>query len=163
MIVAAVLGGLLFAASSVPFAEVQANDHLIVPHKRIGVAALGMTPAELIKMLGQPASIWPGKAYTYNWSEISATIVKDGSYATQICTTSPAYATAEGVHPGSANVEVTALMGLPRYSRLYEAWWRQAYTNLYWPGLTVSIHVKGFDTNNQVWRVCVTHSAAIPE
>jgi hypothetical protein len=162
MITAAVLGGLLFAASSFPFAKVQVNDHLIVPRERIGAAALDMTPAELIGMLGQPTSIWPGNPYTYNWAGISATIVKDSSYAVQICTTGPAYATAEGVHPGSTNVEVAALMGRPRYSRLFEAWWRLAYTNLYWPGLTVSIHVKGFETNNQVWRVCVNHSAAIP-
>jgi hypothetical protein len=157
------LAGLVLAISSLPLAEAQANDNLIVPRERIGVAALDKTPAELIAMLGKPTSILPGTVFTYNWSGLSATIVKDGLYATQICTTSPIYATTEGVRPGSTNVEVAALLGPPRYSRTFHAWWRLFYTDLYWPGLTVSIHVKGFETDNQVWRICVTHSAAIPE
>jgi len=139
------------------------NDHRIVPRERIGAAALDKTTAELIDALGEPTSVWPGSVYTYNWRDVSATVTKDGWYATQICTSSQAYGTDQGVHPGSSSAAVDALMGQPRYSRLFRGWWRQSYTNLYWPGLMVSIHLKGFDTDNQVWRICVNHSAAIPQ
>jgi hypothetical protein len=139
------------------------NDHLIVPRERIGVVALDATVAELIGKLGKPDSIWPGSVKFYNWDGLSATVTKDGAYATQICTTSPLYATAQGVHPGSSDRSVTDLLGPPRFARVFSAWWTQSYTDLYWPGLTVSIHLKGFAANNQVWKICVNHSAAIPE
>jgi hypothetical protein len=145
-------------------AQAQAqNDYLIVPQERIGPVALGDSAAELIGVLGQAGSIWPGSVNTYNWQGLSATVLKDGSYTTQICTTSSAYATAQGVHPGSTDRSVTDLLGPPRYARVFTAWWRLAYSDLYWPGLTVSIHLKGFEANNQVWRICVNRSAAIPE
>jgi hypothetical protein len=139
------------------------DDHLIVPRQRIGAVALDESAAELIGKLGAPGSVWPGSVKTYNWDSLSATVTKDGAYATQICTTSPVYATAEGVHPGSTRQSVTDLLGPPRYARVFTAWWTLSYTNLYWPGLTVSIHLKGFEADNQVWKICVNHSAALPE
>jgi len=167
LIAAASLAGLAWSGpvgSGVAPAQAQAqNDRRIVARERIGAAALGKTTAELIDALGEPTSVWPGSVYTYNWRDVSATVTKDGWYATQICTSSPAYGTDQGVHPGSSSAAVDALMGQPRYSRLFKGWWRQSYTNLYWPGLMVSIHLKGFDTDNQVWRICVNHSAAIPQ
>ena len=162
---AAILAGFAWplcgGAGSLVQAQAQ-NDHLIVPRERIGGAALGKTTAELIDVLGAPVSVWPGSVYTYNWRDVSATVTKDGWYATQICTSNPAYATGQGVHTGSSSAAVDNLMGQPRYSRIFRGWWRQSYTNLYWPGLLVSIHLKGFDTDNQVWKICVNHSAAIP-
>jgi hypothetical protein len=139
------------------------NDHLIVPRQRIGAVALDETAAELIGKLGEPDSVWPGSVKFYNWDGLSATVTKDGSYATQICATSPLYAAAQGVHPGSTDRSVTDLLGPPRYARVFTAWWALSYTDLYWPGLTVSIHLKGFEANNQVWKICVNHSAAIPD
>jgi hypothetical protein len=92
----------------------------------------------------------------YVWNdEISATVTEDSSYVTQICTFIPAYTTAQGVHPGSTDASVAAILGQPRNSRVHSAWYGVSYTNLYWPGLMISIHLKGFDTNHQVWEACV--------
>ncbi len=149
VLVAAVLSSGAAAQVAAP------NDHLIVPWKRIGPAALGMTVAELVGVMGEPVSKWPGIVDVYNWHDVSVTVTKDSSWPTQICTLNPAYATAEGVHPGSTDESVDALLGRPKYSRIYRGWWRFTYTNLYWPGLMVSVHLKGFATNHLVWKICV--------
>ncbi len=148
LLVAAVL--LQTAAAEVP----AQNDHLIVPWKRIGPVVLGMTTDELIGAMGPPVSKWPGIVDVYNWHDGSATVTKDGLSATQVCTLNSAYAAAEGVHPGSTDDSVTALLGQPKYSRVFRRCWR---TNLYWPGLMVSVHLKGFATNHLVWKICVNH------
>lgn len=151
---------LLAAAALSPAAQAEipvSNDHLIVPWKRIGPVALGMTTGELIRVMGEPVSKWPGVVDVYNWHDVSATVTKDGLWATQICTLNPAYATAEGVHPGSTDDALTALLGRPKYSRMFHGWWRFTYTNLYWPGLMVSVHLRGFATNHAVWKICVNH------
>lgn len=151
---------LLAAAALSPAAQAEipvSNDHLIVPWKRIGPVALGMTTGELIRVMGEPVSKWPGVVDVYNWHDVSATVTKDGLWATQICTLNPAYATAEGVHPGSTDDALTALLGRPKYSRMFHGWWRFTYTNLYWPGLMVSVHLRGFATNRAVWKICVNH------
>jgi hypothetical protein len=140
------------------------NDHLIVPWERIGPVALGMTAAELIHILGHPTNEGLGPldlaVDVYNWKDnFSVTVKKGGSYATQICVLNPAYSTVQGVHPGSTDVSVLALLGEPQNSKVSTAWWKLSYTNLYWPGLMVSIHLKGFDTNHQVWEICVNHFA----
>ncbi len=133
------------------------NDHLIVPWKRIGPIEVGMTVADMTEAMGEPVSKWPGRVDTYNWRDVSATIPKDSSWATQICTLDPAYATAEGVHPGSTDDSVEALLGKAKYTRIFRGWWRFTYTNLYWPGLMVSVHLKGFANNHAVWKICVNH------
>ncbi len=151
---------LLAAAALSPAAQAEipvSNDHLIVPWKRIGPVALGMTTGELIRVMGEPVSKWPGVVDVYNWHDVSATVTKDGLWATQICTLNPAYATAEGVHPGSTDDALTALLGRPKYSRMFHGWWRFTYTNLYWPRLMVSVHLRGFATNHAVWKICVNH------
>jgi hypothetical protein len=147
-------------------AQAQAqNDHLIVPWERIGPIALGMTAPELIRIMGEPTSRKHGPldrgVDVYNWKDsLSATVTKDSLYVTQICTLSQAYATAQGVHPGSTDLSVSALLGQPQNSKVHSAWWGPSYTNLYWPGLMISIHLKGFDdTNHLVWEVCVNHFA----
>jgi hypothetical protein len=158
---------LLVATTLSAHAQAQAptqNDHLIVPWERIGPLALGMTVPELISIMGEPTSTSRGPldrgVDVYTWkNDLSATFTKHGLYVTQICTFSPAYATAEGVHPGSTDLSVTALMGEPQNSRVFSAWWGLSYTNLYWPGLMLSIHLKGFDTNHVVWKVCVNRFA----
>ena len=173
VVAAFVLSGLAWAlltaaGSQLAQAQVQAqaqtpNDYLIVPRHRIGAVPLGASAAELTAALGEPQSIWPGDVHIYNWDGLSATVTKNGAYTTQICTTSPSYGTAQGLHPGSTDQAVTDLMGPPRYARVFTAWWRMSYTDLYWPGLTVSVHLKGFESNNRVWKICVNQSAAIPE
>jgi hypothetical protein len=54
------------------------NDHLIVPWKRIGPVALDMSVAEMIDVMVEPASKWPGVVDVYNWHDVSATVTKDG-------------------------------------------------------------------------------------
>ncbi len=146
-------------------AEVLAhNDHLIVPWKRIGPLALGMTADELVRIMGAPTGTNCGAldrgVDVYTWkNDLSATFTKGGLYVTQVCAFSPAYATAQGVRPGSTDLSVAAAMGQPQNSRVFSAWWGLSYTNLYWPGLMVSIHLKGYDPNHVVWKVCVNQFA----
>jgi hypothetical protein len=137
-----------------------ATDYLIVPWKRLGPIELGMTAAELLRIMGDPTSTKHGPldrgVDVYNWKDgLSATITKDGLYVTQICSFNPNYATAQGVHVGSTDLSVVALLGKPRNSRVHSAWWGPSYTDLYWPGLMLSVHLRGFDINHSVWKVCV--------
>lgn len=139
------------------------NDHLIVPWVRIGPMTLGMTAAELVQIRGQPFNKRPGEVEVYNWHDLTATVTKDGLWTTEICTFSPTDITAEGVHVGSTDLSVTTLLGPPRYSRVFTAWWGPSYANLYWPGLMISAHLKGYEVNHSVWKICVNHFAAIAE
>jgi hypothetical protein len=143
------------------------NDHLIVPWVRIGPIQLGMTAADLIRIMGEPTQRLrgpPGGISVYSWkNDLSVYIKMDGSYVTQICALDPAYATANGVHPGATDLSVTALLGQPKSSRVYRGWWKLSYTNLFWPGLMVSIPLAGFEKNNWVRMVCVNHNDAISD
>lgn len=134
---------------------------MIVPWKRIGPIALGMNAAQLVQAMGNPRSITPGTVEVYNWDDLSATITKDKLWVTQICTFSPDYTTAEGIHVGSMDSSVVALLEPPRYSRTFNGFWRFKYTDMYWPGMMISVHLKGYAVNHVVWRICVNHSAAI--
>ena len=146
------------------FARAQTqNDHLIVPWQRIGPMSVGMSAADLIHSMGPPASRQPGEVLTYKWHDVSATVTEDGLWATQICTFDPADVTVEGVHVGSTDLSVTKLLGKPRYSRVSTAWWGPSFANLYWPGLMISAHLKGFEVNHAVWKICVNQFAALAE
>jgi hypothetical protein len=152
---------LLFALALTHSAQAQVpvqNDHLIVPSKRIGPTALGMATDELIRVMGEPKSKRLGLVDVYGWGDdLSATVTKDGLWTSQLCTFSSAYATAEGVHPGSTDDSVMALLEQPKSSREFNGWWRYSYSNLYWPGLMISVHLKGYATNHAVWKICVNH------
>jgi hypothetical protein len=143
------------------------NDHLIVPWERIGPIELGMTAADLTRTKGEPTQTSRGPTggiSVYTWkNDLSVYIKSDGSYVTQICALDPVYATALGAHPGMPDVSVTALLGQPKSSRVYRGWWRLSYTNLFWPGLMVSIPLTGFEKNNLARAVCVNHNDAIFE
>jgi hypothetical protein len=146
------------------FARAQTlNDHLIVPWQRIGPMRLGMSTADLIQSMGPPVSRQPGEVVTYKWHDVSATVTEDGLWATQICTFDPADVTVEGLHVGSTDLSVSGLLGKPRYSRVSTAWWGPSFANLYWPGLMISAHLKGFEVNHAVWKICVNHFDALAE
>jgi hypothetical protein len=158
----------LAAAATLPLgerADAQAqNDHRIVPWERVGPVELGMSAAELFGVMGRPSFTTRGAldrgVDVYTWKDnLAVTIKKDGSYVTQICALNPAYATAEGVHPGATDQSVAALLGQPESSKVHKAWWRQSYTDLYWRGLMISIPLTGFDTNHLVRIVCVNKSS----
>jgi hypothetical protein len=156
----AVLLALLVVLSFCRQARAQ-NDHLIVPWERIGPIALGMSAADLNRILGEPTQTLRGPFVSvYNWkNNLSVFIKTDGSYVTQICALNPSYATAQGVHPGSTDLAVTALLGPPQNARLHTRWSLLSYTDLFWPGLMVSVPLTGFDTNHSVRTVCVNHNA----
>ena len=82
-----------------------ANDHLIVPWVRIGPIALGMSGDDVMRIMGEPTKTMggpPDGVNLYLWKDdLSVTVKKNGSYVTQICALSPAYATAQGVRPGT--------------------------------------------------------------
>lgn len=151
---------LLALCSSGPSARAD-NDHLIVPWQRIGPVTLGMNAAALIDTLGKPTQTMRGPFVSvYVWNNSLAVYIKtDGSYVTQICALTAAYATAEGVRPGVADHAVTDLLGPPQNSRVYSRWSLLSYTDLFWPGLMVSVPLKGFDNNHAVREVCVNHNA----
>jgi hypothetical protein len=155
---------LLVVAVRSPIAQAQAlNDHLIVPRQRIGPMTLGMSAIELAQTMGRPVSRRPGEVDLYSWRDLTATVTKNGLWTTQICTFSSAYETAQGLHVGSTDLSVVAALGKPNYSRVFTAWWGPSYSNLYWPGLMISVHLKGYDNNHSVWKICVNHFAAIAE
>jgi hypothetical protein len=153
---------LLVAAAFLLPVKVQAeNDHLIVPWRRIGPVSLGMTAADVVRILGEPTQKNGGPVVTvYHWQdELSVTVKTDSSYVTQICAISPDYATARGLRPGLPDTAVTQLMGEPQNSRLYRGWWKMSYTNLFWGGLMVSIPLTGFNTSHLIRSICVNYSA----
>lgn len=146
------------------FAQAQTqNDHLIVPWQRIGPMSVGMSTADLIHSMGPPTSRQPGEVVTYKWPDVSATVTEDGLWATQICTFNPTDVTVEGLHVGSTDLSVAQLLGKPRYSRLSTAWWGPSFANLYWPGLMISAHLKGYEVNHAVWKICVNQFAGQAE
>lgn len=155
---------LVFITAHSPVARAQSlNDHLIVPWQRIGPMSLGMSATELAQMMGSPSSWRPGEVELYSWRDLTATVTKNGLWATQICTFNPTYMTAQGLHVGSTDLSIVAALGKPNYSRVFSAWWGPSYSNLYWPGLMMSVHLKGYDNNHSVWKICVNHFAAIAE
>jgi len=153
---------LLAAATLLLPAKVQAdNDHLIVPWRRIGPISLGMSAADVIRILGEPTQKNSGPVVTvYHWQdELSVTVKSDTAYVTQICAVSPDYATVQGLRPGLPETAVTQLMGEPQNSRLYRGWWKLSYTNLSWGGLVVSIPQTGFNANHSIRSICVNYNA----
>jgi hypothetical protein len=140
-----------------------ANDHLIVPWLRIGPIALGMSGDDVMRIMGEPTKTMggpPDGVNLYLWKDdLSVTVKKNGSYVTQICALSPAYATAQGVRPGLPEHAVTDLLGQPQNSRVRNAWWRFSYTDLFWGGLMITIPLTGYETNHSVRAVCVNHRA----
>ena len=162
-IVAFTVAGLLICPQMLCPPAWAENDYLIVPWERIGPITLGMSADDLLRLMGDPTHTMGGPPHTFNtlyWhDELSATINKDGAYVTQVCALSPAHATRQGVHPGSSEAAVEALLGEPQSSRVYTAFWKLSYTNLSWGGLTISIPLTGFAANHLVRTVCVNHNA----
>jgi hypothetical protein len=156
-----VLSLLVAAALLLPVKVRAENDHLIVPWRRIGPVSLGMTAADVVRIMGEPTQKNGGPVVTvYHWQdELSVTVKTDSSYVTQICAISPDYATARGLRPGLPDTAVTQIMGEPQYSRVYRGWWKMSYTNLFWGGLMVSIPLTGFNTSHSIRSICVNYIA----
>ena len=156
-----VLSLLAAAALLLPVTVRAENDHLIVPWRRIGPISLGMTAADVIRILGEPTQKNGGPVVTvYHWqNELSVTVRTDTLSVTQVCAVSPDYATAKGLRPGLSEDAVAQLMGEPQNSRLYRGWWKMSYSNLSWGGLLISIPQTGFNTNHSIRSICVNYNA----
>jgi hypothetical protein len=90
----------------------QSNDNLIVPGQRIGQAYIGMTLAQLYKVLGKPSrTLNMGEdIYYYNDSLMAETNCQT---VWGVITTSKNSRTERGLSVGAQDLEVRALMGNP--------------------------------------------------
>jgi outer membrane protein assembly factor BamE (lipoprotein component of BamABCDE complex) len=90
----------------------QANDNLIVPGKRIGQAYIGMTLAELYKVLGRPSrTLNMGENIYYYYDSLMAET--NGQTVWGLIATSKNFRTENGLKVGAQDLEVRALMGSP--------------------------------------------------
>lgn len=89
------------------------DDNLIVPDRRIGEIYLNMPVADLLRVMGAPLRTQPiagSTATTYSFDGIHVTA---DSRVYWIVATSDKFRTAEGVGPGSEQIEVRARHGKP--------------------------------------------------
>jgi hypothetical protein len=90
------------------------DDSLIVPDRRIGEVYLRMPVEDLLRVMGAPVKTQPiadTTATTYSFDGIHVTA---DSRVYWIVVTSEQYRTAEGVGPGSEQIEVRAKHGKPK-------------------------------------------------
>jgi hypothetical protein len=94
------------------------NDNLIVPGVRIGPVSLGMSDADLYKMLGDPTQTMTegvdmGRAIQYVFPKLSIVVSKATHRVTQVTTLDPGYSTADGIKVGSSGLAVSTKLGIP--------------------------------------------------
>ena len=97
-------------ASVVSGAAQAQNDNLIVPGVRVGPVTLGMTDADLYKMLGEPAQTMVtsnGARIHYVYSSLNVGVDRDSHIVVAVETHDPAYATAGGIKFGSSSLALT--------------------------------------------------------
>jgi hypothetical protein len=98
------------------------NDHLIVPDRRIGPIALGMSDKELFKVFVPVGATTLGKWTVYDYGEYRIFVNKatrrvDAIWLHQFDDDAHPYHTAEGVKLGSSLQEVMAAFGPPEEVR----------------------------------------------
>lgn len=103
------------ACASAPSAKrmLSQDDNLIVPERRVGEVYLRMPVADLLRVMGAPLRTQPipdSTATTYSFEGMHVTA---DSRVYWIVATSEKYRTAEGVGPGSEQIEVRARHGKP--------------------------------------------------
>jgi hypothetical protein len=82
-------------------------DHAIAMGHRIGPVSIGMTEADLLKYLGPPKTSTPypnGRFTQYIWGELTVGVT-DG-VVSAVTTTDPSYATPQGIHSDSTEIEL---------------------------------------------------------
>ena len=72
---------LVAVALVLPLSARAENDHLIVPRRRIGPVSLGMTAADVMRILGEPTQTNSNPVVTvYHWhDDLSVTVKTDTS------------------------------------------------------------------------------------
>jgi hypothetical protein len=94
------------------------NDNLIVPGVRIGPVRIGMTDADLYKILGDPTqTLTTGSVdggITYFWgNSLVVHVDKDTHRVVQVTTNNPKYSTADGIKVGSSGLAISTKLGIP--------------------------------------------------
>jgi hypothetical protein len=98
------------------------NDHLIVPDRRIGPIALGMSDKDLFKAFVPPGITTLGRWTVYDYGEFRIFVNKgthkvEAIWLHQFDDDSDPYHTAEGVKLGSSLQDVMAAFGPPEVVR----------------------------------------------
>lgn len=90
-------------------------DKLIVPGERIGPIVLGMSQADVLKILGEPLQsiIHTDGHSSYEYKDFWVYISSD-SRVYRVTTNSPEYTTADGIRVGMTEPEVRAKWGKPK-------------------------------------------------
>jgi hypothetical protein len=94
------------------------NDHLIVPNKRIGPVALGMSDKDLFKLFIPQGTATLGKWTVYDYGEFRIFVDKgthkvDAIWLHQFDRDAYSYHTAEGLKLGSSMQDILAALGPP--------------------------------------------------
>ena len=111
----AIFASAIFLLAATEMAQAQ-NDTLIVPGVRMGPVHLGITDAELYRLLGDPQSTQVNGDISRNYIFPNFTVSVSASThkVIQVTTTDPSFATADGVKVGSSGLAVAAKLGAPR-------------------------------------------------
>ncbi|HSN18353.1 MAG TPA: hypothetical protein VLV87_09080 [Gammaproteobacteria bacterium] len=100
-----------------PPKQLPPDDSLIVPGKRIGPVAIGMTSKQVLEAKGSPhASVRFKDAALYNYgdkSDYGVLVDDDTQQVWRVQTTSDSYDTEEGIHVGQTELEMQASLGKP--------------------------------------------------
>src|ERR1700730_6859535 len=115
--------GLLFALAALfvglQSTTVAAKDgNLIVPGVRIGPISLGMSDADVYKILGDPTQTMTegvdmGRAIQYVFPKLTVVVSRATHKVTSVITLDPGYSTAEGIKVGSSGLAVSTKLGIP--------------------------------------------------
>jgi hypothetical protein len=130
------------------------NDHLIVPGRRIGPIALGMSAADVLRIKGDPI---PGRSMRgttksqYTWSDLHVLFEPGRVNGVEtVCALSPEYRTSQGIHVGSSDLAVMAGLGQPvKISRSTQI---RGFVQLDW-GDALIIHQQ----DTVVTAICMKH------
>ena len=109
---AAFTAALFTACLSFSFPAQAQNDNLIVASVRIGEARIGMTEADIYRILGEPKSSFIGAETTlYTYPNFDVYVDKRSHRVYRLITASSLYATKDNIKVGSSMLEVTAKLG----------------------------------------------------
>lgn len=113
--------GLLSTAVAPMLYAQGSDDTLIVPGKSIGAIRLGMSPGEVLRILGDPAQSGRDSS-TRSWylwfrNEGSHSYILDvkiiGSSVAAIYTEDPQYSTSDGIRAGASQLRIVSALGNP--------------------------------------------------